>query len=129
MDPEALHAWLTPGGLAAVAAAVAWLVRTAIAQDRRIERNREAVEKLAASMERYETREACGAKHSEVATRSSVSEAFEQLRALERLQAEDRAAVKVALERFAAAVDRLDRIEERLSRYFEDTSPKFKSRT
>lgn len=124
-----LGAWATPGGLAVVAAAVAWLVRTAISQDRRIESIREGVDHLKASLERYATREACSAKHAEVASRSAVSDAFEQLRALERVQAEDRASVKVALERFAAAVDRLDRIEERLSRYFEDTSPKFKGRT
>lgn len=125
MDP-ALAAWLAPSGLAVVAGAVVWLVKSVVSQDRRVEGQAASIRELAGQLERYATREACGAKHAEVASRAAVSDAFEQLRALERVQAEDRASVKVALERFAAAVDRLDRIEERLSRYFEDTGPRHK---
>jgi hypothetical protein len=121
---SALAAWLTPSGLAVVSGAVAWLVKAVVAQDRRIEQQAASIRECHGQFERYATREACGAKHAEVASRAAVSDAFEQLRALERLQAEDRAAVKVALERFSAAVDRLDRIEERLSRYFEDSTPR-----
>ena len=109
-----------------MAGAVAWLVKAVVSQDRRIERIREAGDHLAGSLERYQTRECCSGRHADVATRAALSDAFEQLRALERAQAEDRASVKVALERFSAAVDRLDRIEERLSRLFEDSTPRAK---
>lgn len=132
MDP-ALQAWLAPSGLAVVAGAVAWLVRTSIVQDRRLTSAEGLEARLFGDgrgnpgvLSSYVTRESCGNRHAETASRASLGEALDQLRSLERIQAEDRASVKVALERFSSAVDRLDRIEERLSRYFEDSSPHVK---
>ena len=108
MDPTSIEAWITPGGLAAVAGAVAWLVKTAVSQDRRIEAGREASEHIKATLERYQTRECCSEHHRELPSKGSMSEAFEQIRSLERAAAEDRRGVEVALANINGSLQRLE---------------------
>ena len=106
--PSPWAAWATPsaimGAVGSLVAIVGWLIR----QDRRIEAQREAHEKLQGSMERYQTRETCGEHHRDLPSKGSMADAFEQIRALERAAADDRRNMEVALANINGVLQRLE---------------------